>query len=93
MNVQHKNIRRANLGEVVHNRRDPLLLDHSADGDPAVLLEGGDGGGALAGGDLCRVDELGAGNVVLAEDVLLGRDDAVDAGGNEVDHGWVGGGL
>lgn len=71
-NIQHQNISRPNLNQLIHHRRHALLLHHRANSHPALLFQRRDGGRALAGGDARGRGELGAGDVVLAEDVFLG---------------------
>ena len=66
----------------IHYSRNFLLLDHNTDSDPPILLESRDGRGALPGADLGRLGEKVAGDVVLAEYVALGSDDAFDAVGD-----------
>lgn len=89
MDVQDQNVRSSDLSELVHRRGDLLLLDHGADGDPALLLELCYRGGALAGGDGGGLAELVAGDVVLAEHEPLGGDDATDARGDQLDQLWL----
>ena len=93
MNVKDNDIGSTNDGEVVHDSSDALLLNHGADGNPALGLERGDGGGTLAGGDLGGFGETGAFDIVLAEHVFLGGDNATNTGRDEVDHIGVAGGL
>lgn len=69
--VHDENIRGANLGQLVHNRRDGFLLDHGTDGHPAIVLQGGHSRRSLAGSDPRRGSQLRARDVVLAENVSL----------------------
>lgn len=89
MDVQDQNVRGSDLSELVHRRGDLLLLDHGADGDPALLLELCYRGRALAGRDGRGLAEVAAGDVVLAEHVPLGGDDAADARGDQLDQLWL----
>ena len=59
--------------QLIHHRCDTLPRDHRGDGHPVRVLERGDGGRAFPGGDFGGGFETAAGDVVLAEDVFLGR--------------------
>ena len=72
-NIQHQNVRSPILRKLVHDIGDLLLLDHGADSDPVGLLERGDGWRTLARRDLAGSGKEITGDVVLAENVFLGR--------------------
>lgn len=69
--THHQDIFRSKLRQLIHNRGNPLLLHHGADGDPALLFQRVDGSSAAAGGDLADRIEVLALDVVLAQNVLL----------------------
>lgn len=83
VDVQHQDIRRPNLGKLVHSRRKLLLLNHGADRNPTFLLQWCHRCRSLAGGDKGRLLEVASGHVVLDEDVSLGGDNTTDSGGDE----------
>lgn len=91
VDVEHENVRGSNLGELVHRGSNLLLLYHGADSHPAFLLELRYCRCPLAGCDGSSLAEVGSGYVVLAQNILLRRDDTPDAGGDEIEHLWVGG--
>jgi hypothetical protein len=72
-NIQHQKVCRANFFQFIHNNRNLLFQDHRAYSDPAWFFKGIDGRRSSAGRMFRCVFENGAGDVVLAEDVLLGR--------------------
>lgn len=57
-----------------------------------MFLEGGNGRGSFSGGDLGRFGKEVARDIVLAEYVALGGDDALDARSDEGDEWEVSGG-
>ena len=83
--VEDKYVLGADLREVIHDVRDALLLDHTAHGDPVLVLEWADRRRAAARREARRVVQLVAGDVVLADDVLARGDDARDARGDQLD--------
>jgi hypothetical protein len=89
-NGHDQDISSANLGQLIHYRSNPLLLHHRANSNPVLLLERGDSRRTLAGGDLRRDGQLGARNVVLAQDELLGGDDTAQTRGEESEDVAVG---
>lgn len=91
VDVEHEDIRGSYLYELVHCRCNLLLLDHRTDSNPALFLELRNRRCTLAGGDGGRLAEVGSGNVVLAQDVFLRRDNTPNPGSDELDHLLVGG--
>lgn len=71
-NVQDQDISTTNLDQLIHNGSDLLFLHHGADGDPSFLLQGSNGRSTLSGGNLARGGQFGAGDIVLAKNVLVG---------------------
>lgn len=91
MDIEHQNVRGPNSGQVVHDDSNLLLLNHAADGYPTLSVKRGNRRRAPTGRDLDGFGKSRALDIVLAEDVLLGRDDTSDAGSDELDHLGVGG--
>ena len=71
LNLGNEDIGSADAGEFVHDGRDLLAFDHGLDGNPSVVFERGNGGGALARSDRASSDKLAALDVVGAENVFL----------------------
>lgn len=76
--------------ELVHDCGDLGFEDHGADSVPVWVFEGGDCGGSSTGGDFERLGEVDFFDVVLAEHIFGGGDDAADACGDELDEVCVG---
>ena len=72
LDLGNENVAGADGGQLVHGIGNLLALHHGRHGDPAVLFQAVDGGGALSWCDLCGLVELTALNVISAEDELLG---------------------
>lgn len=89
MNIQNQNVRCSHLRKLVHRYCDLLLLNHSTDRHPALLIKLCYRGRSLAGGDLGGLAELASGNVVLAKNKSLGSDNTSDSGGNELNQLWL----
>ena len=72
-NIQHQDVRRPILRKLVHDVGNLLLLNHRADGNPVRFLERGDCRRTLARSDFAGSGKEVAWDVVLTEDVFLGR--------------------
>ena len=86
--VEHQDILCPGSHQLVHNRGNPVLLNHSANGHPILVVQGTDGWCPPSGRDQGGRCQFAPEDVVLAEDVFARGDDTCYPGRNHVDEGF-----
>lgn len=88
LDLGNQDIASADISKLIHNKSDILPLDHGADSNPTWVFEAVDRGRALAWRDGSGLGQLGALDVVGAQNVLLGGWTGLAGTGRRAGHAY-----